>query len=283
MDQRGLLEAVPRARPAVPGRWFLCRHHQAVAGPGGHRTSVRPRHPADHHRPPADRARHRTRRRHPARLRAGRAEPGRPRGDRRAPRFVGRDVPGATRPGGQTRLGQDRKGSKWLRGALVQSARAASSSKGTYLSERYRQVMRRRGDAKAMVAVVSVLLKVYAKCVYGQDEVARTRIEAALAPTAARKPHVNKTSPAYSRRTAANSRKQPVLPDHSRITQRGLRPAFPQVRGPLRTWWQVKDSNLRSFRDGYTVLGLQACDQQKRCPRNNFRAYSPQTADVSRG
>src|SRR5450631_4095217 len=170
MDQRGLLEAVPRARPAVPGRWFLCRHHQAVAGPGGHRTSVRPRHPADHHRPPADRARHRTRRRHPARLRAGRAEPGRRRGD------------------------------------LVQSARAATSSKGTYLSERYRQVMRRRGDAKAMVAVVSVLLKVYAKCVYGQDEVARTRIEAALAPTAARKPHVNKTSPAYSRRTAANSR-----------------------------------------------------------------------------
>src|SRR5665647_3416373 len=36
-------------------------------------------------------------------------------------------------------------------------------------------------------------------------------------------------------------------------TQEGPRPAFPQVRGPLRTWWQVKDSNLRSFRDGFTV------------------------------
>src|SRR6266700_6069396 len=34
--------AVPRARPAVPGRWFLRRHQQAVAGPAGHRTSVRP-------------------------------------------------------------------------------------------------------------------------------------------------------------------------------------------------------------------------------------------------
>ena len=60
--------AVPRARPAVPGRRFLRRHHQAIAGPAGHCTSVRPRHPADHHRAPADRARHRTRRRDPARL-----------------------------------------------------------------------------------------------------------------------------------------------------------------------------------------------------------------------
>jgi len=32
---------------------------------------------------------------------------------------------------------------------------------------------------------VNVLLRVYAKCVYGQDEVARQRIEAALALTAA--------------------------------------------------------------------------------------------------
>ena len=30
-----------------------------------------------------------------------------------------------------------------------------------------------------------------------------------------------------------------------------------------RTRWQVKDSNLRSFRDGFTVLGRQGCDQQK--------------------
>jgi hypothetical protein len=30
---------------------------------------------------------------------------------------------------------------------------------------------------------VNVLLRVYAKCVYGQDEVARQRIEAALAVT----------------------------------------------------------------------------------------------------
>ena len=42
---------------------------------------------------------------------------------------------------------------------------------------------------------VNVLLRVYAKCVYGQDEVARQRIEAALALTAAvGEPDVAETS-----------------------------------------------------------------------------------------
>jgi integrase len=41
---------------------------------------------------------------------------------------------------------------------------------------------------------VNVLLKVYAKCVYGQEEVARTRIEAALVLAAVREPHVVETS-----------------------------------------------------------------------------------------
>src|ERR1035437_9262179 len=47
-------------------------------------------------------------------------------------------------------------------------------------------------------------------------------------------------------------------------TREGPRPAFPQVRGPLSTWWQVKDSNLRSFRDGFTDQRRQALDQRKR-------------------
>src|SRR6516162_5044963 len=29
--------------------------------------------------------------------------------------------------------------------------------------------------------------------------------------------------------------------------------AFPLVRGRLHSWWRVKDSNLGSFRDGFTV------------------------------
>ena len=44
----------------------------------------------------------------------------------------------------------------------------------------------------------------------------------------------------------------------------------------------MKDSNLRSFRDGFTVPSLYFCEQRKRLTHNNFRAHSPQTADVSR-
>jgi len=41
---------------------------------------------------------------------------------------------------------------------------------------------------------VNVLLRVYAKCVYGQDEVARQRIEAALALTATSEANVAEIS-----------------------------------------------------------------------------------------
>src|SRR5665811_1465388 len=41
-------------------------------------------------------------------------------------------------------------------------------------------------------------------------------------------------------------------------------PLLHHIRGPFSTWWQVKDSNLRSFRDGFTDHGRQARDQRKR-------------------
>ncbi|MEP6813928.1 MAG: IS110 family transposase, partial [Marmoricola sp.] len=70
--------------------------------------------------------------------------------------------PGQRDSAGKHGSGKTRKGSKWLRAALVQSARAASRTKGTYLSERYRQVMRRRGDAKAIIALGhEILLAAY--------------------------------------------------------------------------------------------------------------------------
>jgi transposase len=40
-----------------------------------------------------------------------------------------------------------------LRGALTECGHAAARARGTYLSERYRQVIRRRGKKKAIVAV----------------------------------------------------------------------------------------------------------------------------------
>jgi len=66
--------------------------------------------------------------------------------------------PGQRESAGRRGSARTRKGSKWLRVALVQSARAAARTKDSYLAERYRQVMRRRGDAKAIVAVAHELL-----------------------------------------------------------------------------------------------------------------------------
>lgn len=57
-----------------------------------------------------------------------------------------------------------RKGSKWLRTTLIESARRAARLKGTYLSERYLQVCRRRGDKRAIVAVAHEILLAAYRC-----------------------------------------------------------------------------------------------------------------------
>lgn len=46
-----------------------------------------------------------------------------------------------------------RNGARWLRMALIESAKAAARSKNTYLATQYRQVAARRGPNKATVAV----------------------------------------------------------------------------------------------------------------------------------
>jgi hypothetical protein len=73
-----------------------------------------------------------------------------------------------------------------------------------------------------------------------------------------------------------------VFDTPTRYKKEGLRPRFRRSEALSRTWWQVKDSNLRSFRDGFTVHGRQHADQRKRRSHNNFRAYSPQIADLNR-
>ncbi len=61
--------------------------------------------------------------------------------------------PGNDESAGKRRSGRTRKGSKWLRSALIEAARAASRSKGTYLSAQYARLRGRRGSKKAAVAV----------------------------------------------------------------------------------------------------------------------------------
>ena len=61
--------------------------------------------------------------------------------------------PGNEESAGKRRSGKTRKGSKWLRSALTESARAAARSKGTYLAAHYARLKGRRGPKKAAVAV----------------------------------------------------------------------------------------------------------------------------------
>lgn len=61
--------------------------------------------------------------------------------------------PGNNESAGKRRTGKTAKGSRWLRGLLVQSAWGASRSKGTYLAAQYRRLVSRRGKKRALVAV----------------------------------------------------------------------------------------------------------------------------------
>jgi transposase len=59
---------------------------------------------------------------------------------------------------GGRKFARTRKVSPWLRATLIESARAASRSKGTCLGERYRRLARRRGDKKAIIAIAHEIL-----------------------------------------------------------------------------------------------------------------------------
>jgi transposase len=61
--------------------------------------------------------------------------------------------PGNDESAGKRRSGKTRKGSKWLRSALIGAAHAASRSNGTYLQAQYGRLKSRRGSKKAAVAV----------------------------------------------------------------------------------------------------------------------------------
>src|SRR5437660_4121139 len=66
--------------------------------------------------------------------------------------------PGHHESAGRQHDGKTRKGSPWLREALIEAAAAAGKTKDTYLAAQYHRLMRRRGRNKAAVAVGHSLL-----------------------------------------------------------------------------------------------------------------------------
>jgi transposase len=66
--------------------------------------------------------------------------------------------PGNNESAGKRLSGRTRKGSPWLRTALVEAAHAATHSKDCYLAAQYHRLVIRRGGKKATIAVGHTLL-----------------------------------------------------------------------------------------------------------------------------
>lgn len=66
--------------------------------------------------------------------------------------------PGNNQSGGKRHSGKTRKGSKWLRRALIEAAHGAAHTKGKYFQAQYRRLAARRGKQRAAVAVGHSLL-----------------------------------------------------------------------------------------------------------------------------
>ncbi len=68
------------------------------------------------------------------------------------------ECPGNNESAGKRFSGKTRKGSRWLRAALTESAEAAARTKGTYFAAQYARIKGRRGHKKAIVAVAHSIL-----------------------------------------------------------------------------------------------------------------------------
>ena len=67
--------------------------------------------------------------------------------------------PGSYESAGKRRKVSTTGGNPWLRRALIEAARAAVRTKGSYFGAQYRQIARRRGPNKAAVAVAHSLIE----------------------------------------------------------------------------------------------------------------------------
>ena len=69
--------------------------------------------------------------------------------------------PGNEQSAGKRRSGKTRKGSKWLRNALTESARAAARSERTYLASHHARLKGRRGFKRVTVVGHLILVIAY--------------------------------------------------------------------------------------------------------------------------
>ncbi len=95
--------------------------------------------------------------------------------------------PGNNESAGKRKTGKTRKGSKWLRIALVEAGQAAARTTGTALRARHRRIMRHRGYQRAVIAVGHEILLI-AYCL-----IARGTTYQELGPTYFDRRHTDRT------------------------------------------------------------------------------------------
>jgi hypothetical protein len=71
-------------------------------------------------------------------------------------------APGNNESAGKRRRAQTRKGSPWLRAALVEAAQAAGRTKSTYLGAQFRRLLPHKGKKRTVVAVAHSILVIVA-------------------------------------------------------------------------------------------------------------------------
>jgi transposase len=81
--------------------------------------------------------------------------------------------PGHHESAGKRQSGKTRKGSPWLRAALVEAGWAASHTKDTYLSAQAKNIARRRGQKRACIAVGHSILTIVYELLSDPDQTYR--------------------------------------------------------------------------------------------------------------
>jgi transposase len=66
--------------------------------------------------------------------------------------------PGNAESGGKRWSGKTRKGNRWVRQLLIETAHVAAKTRDTYLAAQYRRIAARRGKKRALVALAHTIL-----------------------------------------------------------------------------------------------------------------------------
>ena len=118
--------------------------------------------------------------------------------------------PGQRESGSKQHSGKTRKGSKWLRGTLTESAKAVVRTKDTYLSARYHRIKSRRGHAKATIATAHKILT--AANAASSTRASPTTSSAKSSSTAATPRTPNATADGSSNNSNASTTRSPSNP-----------------------------------------------------------------------